>query len=106
MVNQPKKFQRKVEDFICEKCGTKNIGNGFTNHCFKCLWSKHVDINPGDVFLMCTDGLTNKLEDYEIDNIIVEFENLNNACIKLVELANNRGGEDNVTVILISLRGK
>lgn len=65
-----------------------------------------VDINPGDVFLMCTDGLTNKLEDYEIDNIIVEFENLNDACTKLVELANNRGGEDNVTVILISLRGK
>lgn len=48
MVNQPKKFQRKVENFVCEKCGTKNIGNGFTNHCFKCLWSKHVDINPGD----------------------------------------------------------
>ncbi|MFH1455153.1 MAG: RNHCP domain-containing protein [bacterium] len=48
MVNQPRKFQRKFEDFICDKCGTKNIGNGFTNHCFNCLWSKHVDINPGD----------------------------------------------------------
>jgi len=43
-----KKFQRKIEDFVCEKCGQKNIGSGYTNHCKYCLWSKHVDINPGD----------------------------------------------------------
>lgn len=43
-----KKFQRKKEDFICENCGFQMIGNGYTNHCQKCLWSKHVDINPGD----------------------------------------------------------
>lgn len=65
-----------------------------------------VDIVPGDVFLMCTDGLTNKLEDYEIDNIVREFENLNDACTTLIELANTRGGEDNITAILIRLRGK
>ncbi len=41
-------FKRKIEDFICENCGEKNIGTGYTNHCKKCLWSKHVDINPGD----------------------------------------------------------
>jgi hypothetical protein len=43
-----KKFQAKVEDFICEKCGKEVKGNGFTNHCPNCLWSKHVDVNPGD----------------------------------------------------------
>lgn len=43
-----KKFQRNIEDFVCEKCGHHNSGNGYTNHCHKCLWSKHVDINPGD----------------------------------------------------------
>ncbi len=42
------KFKRKIEDFVCENCGTKIKGNGFTNHCPHCLWSKHVDINPGD----------------------------------------------------------
>lgn len=41
-------FQKTVEDFICEHCGEKVMGNGYTNHCPKCLWSKHVDINPGD----------------------------------------------------------
>ena len=43
-----KLFQKKVEDFVCEHCGEKVVGNGYTNHCPKCLWSKHVDINPGD----------------------------------------------------------
>ncbi len=43
-----KKFQRKIEDFQCEKCDFSVKGNGFTDHCPKCLWGKHVDINPGD----------------------------------------------------------
>jgi rubrerythrin len=43
-----KQFQRTIEDFVCEHCGTAVKGDGFTNHCPKCLWSKHVDINPGD----------------------------------------------------------
>jgi rubrerythrin len=45
---QIKKFQRKIEDFVCAKCGAKVKGTGYTDHCPECLWSKHVDINPGD----------------------------------------------------------
>ncbi len=45
---QTKKFQRKIEDFICAKCGVKVKGTGYTDHCPNCLWSKHVDVNPGD----------------------------------------------------------
>jgi hypothetical protein len=41
-------FKKTVENFICEHCGHENIGSGFTDHCEKCLWSKHVDIDPGD----------------------------------------------------------
>ena len=41
-------FTRKIEDFVCENCGHNVQGNGYTNHCPKCLYSKHVDINPGD----------------------------------------------------------
>jgi hypothetical protein len=41
-------FSRTIEDFICERCSTFNVGNGYTNHCSNCLWSKHVDIIPGD----------------------------------------------------------
>jgi len=43
-----KKFQRNKENFTCENCGFFVVGDGYTNHCSKCLWSKHVDINPGD----------------------------------------------------------
>ncbi|PJE60015.1 MAG: hypothetical protein COU85_00540 [Candidatus Portnoybacteria bacterium CG10_big_fil_rev_8_21_14_0_10_44_7] len=43
-----KKFQRQIEDFQCAVCGQQVTGNGYTNHCSNCLWSKHVDQNPGD----------------------------------------------------------
>ncbi len=41
-------FKRTKEDFKCEYCGKQVNGDGFTNHCPQCLWSKHVDIDPGD----------------------------------------------------------
>ena len=48
-----KRFKRNIENFICEKCDKKVMGNGYTNHCPYCLWSKHVDINPGDRMSEC-----------------------------------------------------
>lgn len=48
-----KKFVRKVEDFICVMCGTKVKGTGYTDHCPNCLYSKHVDVNPGDRMADC-----------------------------------------------------
>jgi len=41
-------FQRKIEDFVCAQCGAAVKGNGYTNHCPVCLYSRHVDVNPGD----------------------------------------------------------
>lgn len=48
-----KRFQRTIEDFTCEHCGREVHGNGYTNHCPSCLWSKHVDNNPGDRMSKC-----------------------------------------------------
>lgn len=45
---QEKKFQRRVESFVCDKCDNEVSGDGYTDHCPECLWSKHVDVNPGD----------------------------------------------------------
>ncbi len=50
---ESRKFQRNVEDFSCENCGYEVKGTGYTNHCPKCLWSKHVDVNPGDRLSEC-----------------------------------------------------
>lgn len=41
-------FKRTIENFACEHCGEAVVGDGYTNHCPSCLWSKHVDIDPGD----------------------------------------------------------
>lgn len=46
-------FQRNKEDFVCEHCGESVRGDGYTNHCPKCLWSKHVDVDPGDRAAAC-----------------------------------------------------
>ncbi len=46
-------FKRTVEDFTCAQCGAYVRGSGFTNHCPVCLWSKHVDIHPGDRAAAC-----------------------------------------------------
>jgi len=48
-----KRFQRRVEDFVCEECGKQVKGNGYTDHCPNCLTSKHVDNNPGDRSSTC-----------------------------------------------------
>ena len=46
-------FHKHVEDFVCAQCGSYVVGDGYTNHCSKCLWSKHVDIDPGDRAATC-----------------------------------------------------
>ena len=46
-------FLKRKEDFICEHCGAAIKGDGYTNHCQTCLWSKHVDIEPGDRAAEC-----------------------------------------------------
>lgn len=65
---QKARFIKKQEDFVCGHCGNEVKGDGYTNHCPKCLWSKHVDINPGDRAAQCggmmvpfsIEGKTNK----------------------------------------------
>ena len=52
-----------------------------------------------DILLMCSDGLTNMLKDEEIVNII--NEDPRKACNKLVDMANEQGGYDNITAVII-----
>lgn len=50
-----KKFNELDEEFICEKCGQKveKLNYSSRDHCNYCLYSKHVDINPGDRLNKC-----------------------------------------------------
>ncbi len=60
-----------------------------------------VDLNKGDIILMCSDGLTNMLEDKEIFEIIHGQKDIRLAAEALVKAANDNGGKDNIAVIMI-----
>ena len=56
----------------------------------------------GDFFVLCSDGLANLVEDKEIQQI-VSTNSLKDAPKKLIDLANERGGDDNITVIVVTI---
>lgn len=66
----------------------------------------HEELKPGDIVLMCSDGLTNMLEDEEIRGILREKTSIGERAEKLIEAANNNGGKDNITVIIIDAFAK
>ena len=60
-----------------------------------------VDVYEDDIFILCTDGLTNMLSEDEILSIINNNDDPHYLCGELVRLANEKGGEDNITVIIV-----
>ena len=62
-------------------------------------------LRRGDKLLLCSDGLTNKVEDTEIADIVDAAATLDEACARLIALANERGGEDNITAVLAEVEG-
>lgn len=59
-------------------------------------------VQPGDFFVLCSDGLANLVEDKELREVVTRTP-LKDAPRKLVDLANERGGDDNITVIVVSI---
>ena len=62
-----------------------------------------VDVKPDDKILMCSDGLTNMVEDDDIEYIVRHSSSIEKAVDSLVEKANENGGKDNITVILVEI---
>lgn len=64
-------------------------------------------VSEGDVFLICSDGLTGMVEDHDILSLVSEYlfdkGDLTEAVERLISLANENGGDDNVTVALIQM---
>lgn len=58
-------------------------------------------LNPGDSLLLCSDGLSGKVEDAEIWRLAARSQSPQEACEQLVQTANDNGGDDNVTVIIV-----
>jgi len=55
----------------------------------------------GDLFLLCSDGLTNELPDPLIESMLAADLSLNELCTRLVDAANRAGGRDNITCLLV-----
>lgn len=65
-----------------------------------------IRLRQGDVVLLCSDGLSGKLRAEDIQRIVVGSNgDLSKACDALVDEANNRGGEDNITVVIARFMG-
>ena len=64
-----------------------------------------VDLQPGDVLLLCTDGLTRHVSDERIAEVLKRAPDAETACRELVADALAGGGHDNVTVIVARMQG-
>jgi protein phosphatase len=58
---------------------------------------------PGDLLLMTSDGLTRHVQDEEILKIVQEQADLEQACSQLLQIAKDRGGDDNITCLLVRM---
>lgn len=61
------------------------------------------ELMEGDIVLLCSDGLYGEVTEKQMEQIIAVGEDMNDTCRKLVEAANNNGGNDNITVICIKI---
>ena len=59
-------------------------------------------VEPGDVFLLCSDGLSGPVDDPELGAFAANFHP-KDACRYLINLANLRGGHDNITVVILRI---
>ena len=99
---QKKNFIRKNEDFTCNNCMAYVKGNGYTNHCPKCLCSKHVDLNiPGDRMSSC-NGIMKPIN-LEIKNN--EYI-ITHKCIKCNRIKKNTVSKDDNFEALLSIKIK
>jgi protein phosphatase len=61
------------------------------------------DVSVGDCYVLCSDGLSGMIEDAEILEIVSGAGNIEEACRRLIAVANEHGGEDNITAVLVRI---
>ena len=64
------------------------------------------DASVGDCYILCSDGLSGMIEDSEMLEIVRGAPNIEEACRKLIALANEHGGEDNITAVLVKIEAE
>jgi protein phosphatase len=87
----------QARDFPGKNVLTRSVGSEQTAQADYRLLD---DVQPDDVLVLCSDGLTNMVEDHEIGQVAAQ-QHPEAATRALVQLANDRGGPDNITVVII-----
>lgn len=64
---------------------------------------QHDDPRPGDVYVLCSDGLSGMVQDEEILKIVASSADIREASATLIARANEHGGEDNITAVLVQI---
>lgn len=78
---------------------TRSLGNRLDVRVDRAIY----DLHRGDILVLCTDGLTNVVSDAEIQRTVLANRDSQEVCESLVRLANERGGPDNITVLIARL---
>jgi PPM family protein phosphatase len=63
------------------------------------------DVEVGDIYLMCSDGLSDMVEDPEIGSVLLGQQSMDQIAEQLVAVANDHGGRDNISVLLVLVGG-
>ena len=63
------------------------------------------DVLPGDTYLLCSDGLSDMLDDERIAQVLIDGDALSQVAATLIDAANEVGGKDNISVLLARVRG-
>jgi len=64
------------------------------------------EVQPGDLYLMCSDGLTDMLDDRALAQLLLAQRPLPDAALSLIEAANDKGGKDNIAIVLARAGGR
>jgi protein phosphatase len=99
MLRRGELTQEQARNFPGKNYITRAIGTEPTVKCD----IFHQELKRGDSLLLCSDGLTNLMDDQEILFEIVYGDSMNQCCQRLLTIAKNRGAPDNVTSILVQI---
>ena len=96
-----RRFASRREDFTCGQCGHLVPGSGYTNHCPQCLWSRHVDVLPGDRLAACRGMMMPVGALYERGEFVVVAE-----CVECGHTWRNRAAPGDRREALFALTGR
>ena len=101
MIRTGRLSDEEIENFQHKNVITRALGMADRTEVDVSTW----DLEPGDVCMVCCDGLTGMVRDERIAEILSREPELQKACQQLVDEANGNGGVDNITVALVRYTG-